>query len=67
MTAIWNAGRVYRIAGLSTSQVAALKTEQIGALAARSLVNLLDDGKPTSQIGPFPELAVRGSSGEILG
>lgn len=42
-------------------------TEQIGALAARSLVNLLDDGKPTSRIGPFPELAVRGSSGEILG
>ncbi|GAB2482140.1 LacI family DNA-binding transcriptional regulator [Luteococcus sediminum] len=42
-------------------------TEQIGALAARSLVNLLEDGEPTSQIGPFPELAVRGSSGEILG
>lgn len=39
------------------------RSEEIGAMAARALLALADGGAPRTELGPMPELAVRGSSG----
>ncbi|WP_281273184.1 substrate-binding domain-containing protein [Luteococcus japonicus] len=39
------------------------RSEELGAMAARALLALADGEDPTMEVGPLPELAVRGSSG----